>query len=52
MLLLKDTGTLYSEFDFKQKLANIKNVEYDWKGIVKKFEPNPVIEKFKEVFVD
>ena len=52
MLLLKDTGTLYSEFDFKQKLANIKDVEYDWKGIVKKFEPKPVIEKFKEVFID
>lgn len=50
--LLKDSGSLYNEYDFKSKLANIAEQDYDWKGIVKQFEPKEVINKFKEVFID
>jgi alpha-tubulin suppressor-like RCC1 family protein len=53
-LILKDSGLLYnSGDDFKESLLNIREIKKyeDWTQRVKKFEPVPVMNKFREVFL-
>ncbi len=50
--LLKDTNLLYSADNLKQKLKTIKDIKYDFKSIVDPFNPNSVMAKFKEVFIE
>ena len=50
--LLKDSELLYNEFNLLDKLANIKALDnQDWAKRVEMFKPEPVMQKFKEVFL-
>jgi len=53
-LILKDSRLLYnSGDDFKESLLNIREIKKyeDWTQRVKRFEPVPVMNKFREVFL-
>ena len=49
--LLKKTGLLYNEDNFLDKLQNINSYPNNFKSIVKQFEPEAVMKKFDEVFL-
>ena len=49
--LLKDTGLLYNENNFEEKLLTFKDYRNDYKYIVKQFEPKRVMQKFHDVFL-
>lgn len=49
--LLKHTNLLYNEQNFKEKLLSFRDSKYDFKSIVKQFEPKPVMQTFQEVFL-
>ena len=49
--LLRETGLLYDETNLEEKLLMFKDNKYDYKSIVKEFEPKSVMEKFNEVFI-
>ena len=42
---------MYNETNLEEKLLTFKDNKYDYKSIVKEFEPKPVMEKFNEVFI-
>lgn len=50
--MLKDAGTLYNnEDDLNYLLHNIKDLKEDWTQRVREFKPEPVMQKFNEVFI-
>ena len=49
--ILNDTGLLYNETNLEEKLLNFKDFNYDYKSLVRQFEPEPVMKKFNEVFI-
>jgi hypothetical protein len=50
-LILRETGLMYNETNLEEKLLSFKDNKYDYKSLVKEFEPKPVMEKFNEVFI-
>ncbi len=50
-VMLKDSGLLYDEVNFLDKLKNIKDFKEDWSKRTIEFKPTVVMEKFKEVFL-
>jgi hypothetical protein len=51
--ILKDTGLLYNEKNFKQKIAELpKYLGKDYKKIVEPYSAVNTMAKFKEVFID
>jgi glycosyltransferase involved in cell wall biosynthesis len=52
VLMLKGSGTLYTEDSFAERLLNIRALDtQDWYKRVEQFAPIPVMNKFKEVFL-
>jgi hypothetical protein len=49
--LLSSTDLLYSKGNVKEKILSIKDFKGDYRGLVTKFNPVTVIEKFNEVFL-
>jgi hypothetical protein len=50
-VMLKDSGLLYDEVNFLDKLKNIKDFNEDWSKRTVEFKPSTVMKKFKEVFL-
>ena len=51
--LLKDMDCLYDQHNLKDKLKNIEVFKQkDWSSLVTQFQPQIVMNKFKEVFLD
>jgi hypothetical protein len=49
--LLSSTDLLYDQFNVKEKMLSINDHKGDYKGLVDKFNPTTVIEKFNKVFL-
>jgi hypothetical protein len=50
--LLKGTGLLYDEQNVVEKILSVKDFSGDYRSIVKQFGPEPVMSRFKEVFIE